>query len=127
MLSKMLLHVLGLERNQVYILNVVKCRPEHNRKPEQDEIEACRPFLQEQIAAVDPKIILTLGATAVQALMQTQRGVTSLRGDWMELDGRPLMPTFHPAYLLRKPEHKGLVFEDLKAVRARYDALGGQS
>jgi len=126
MLGKMLAHVLGLSRESVYILNVVKCRPNNNRKPTQDEIEACRPFLLQQIEAVNPKVILALGTTAAQALLQTDRGVTALRGAWVNVEGRAVMPTFHPAYLLRKPEHKALVFKDLKALRVRYDELGGQ-
>ncbi|MEE2752176.1 MAG: uracil-DNA glycosylase family protein [Myxococcota bacterium] len=125
MLDNMLRHVLGLERSDVYISNVVKCRPPNNRTPEPEEIATCRPFLMRQVEAVKPKVILSLGRPAAQTLLETSRGITSLRGQWAEVGGTPLLPTFHPAYLLRKPQDKRLVFQDLKALKERYDQLGG--
>ena len=127
MLDRMLVHVLGLKREQVYILNVVKCRPPRNRTPQPDEIAACRPFLLQQLEAIQPKVILAMGRPATQTLMETQRGIKAMRGRWQRYrGGTPLMPTFHPAYLLRQPQDKRLTFEDLKAVRLRYDELGGR-
>jgi DNA polymerase len=126
MLDKMLQHVLGLRRNQVYILNIVKCRPPANRTPQPDEIEACRPFLDAQLRAIAPKVILGLGSTANKALLQTSRGIMALRGNWQTWHDVPVMPTFHPAYLLRRPADKAKTFHDLKALRARYDELGGR-
>ena len=126
MLDKMLVHVLGLSREEhVYILNMVKCRPPRNRDPEPDEVEACRPFLEGQLAALQPKVLLVLGRVALQALFRSNESISRVRGTWRDYQGIPTMPTFHPAYLLRKPEDKRLTFADLKAVRARYDELGG--
>jgi len=126
MLDKMLEKVLGLSRSQVYIANVVKCRPPSNRNPLPPEIDACLPFLRRQIVAIRPKLLLVLGSVAYKSLFGAERGITSVRGVWHELDGVPALPTFHPAYLLRQPDDKRLVFEDLKVLRARYDALGGR-
>ena len=126
MLDRMLEHVLGLARTEVYIVNVVKCRPPGNRTPLPEEIAACRPFLDAQIAAVRPKVILSLGRPATQTLLRTGRGIKSLRGRWQLLDGVPVMPTFHPAYLLRQAQDKRLTFQDLKDLRERYDELGGR-
>ena len=126
MLDRMLQHVLGLRREQVYILNVVKCRPPRNRTPQPDEIAACRPFLIKQLEAIEPRVVLAMGRPATQTLLDTQRGIKAMRGRWQLWRGAtPLMPTFHPAYLLRQPQDKRLTFEDLKAVRVRYDELGG--
>lgn len=130
MLDKMLENVLGLRRNQVYILNVVKCRPPKNRNPLPDEVDACRPFLDGQLAAIAPKVILVLGSVAYRAMFRSDAGIKRSRGRWHEHAGAdgptPAMPTFHPAYLLRTPEDKKFTFDDLKAVRQRYDALGGR-
>jgi len=126
MLDNMLKHVLGLERESVYISNVVKCRPPNNRAPEPEETATCRPFLMRQIDAVKPKVILSLGSPAAQTLLGGTASIGSLRGQWHEVNGIPVLPTFHPAYLLRKPEDKRLVFQDLKALNIRYDELGGQ-
>jgi len=125
MLDKMLERVLLLKRNQVYILNVVKCRPPRNRNPEPDEVEACSPFLRKQLEAIRPKVILALGSPAVKTLLGTTRGITQMRGTWHLWDNVPVMPTFHPAYLLRQPQDKRYTFDDLKAAKARYDDLGG--
>lgn len=126
MLDKMLEHVLGLKREQVYILNVVKCRPPKNRNPHPDEVEACRPFLEGQLAAIGPKVVLLLGTVALKALFGAEAGIMRARGRWHEYGGIPVMPTFHPAYLLRKPEDKRLTFDDLKVLRRRYDEAGGK-
>ncbi len=126
MLDKMLENVIGLPRSGVYILNVVKCRPPKNRNPEPDEVDACMPFLRAQIEAIDPKVLLVLGSVPYRSLFPGATGITRARGKWHEYRGLPAMPTFHPAYLLRKPQDKRLTFEDLKAVRARYDELGGR-
>lgn len=126
MLDRMLAHVLGLQRSEVYICNVVKCRPPQNRNPEPDEVAACMPFLERQIEAVAPKMILVLGAVAFRSLFAGQGGILANRGKWRTWRNIPALPTFHPAYLLRKPEDKRLAFEDLKAARARYDQLAGK-
>ena len=126
MLNKMLERVLGLSRDMVYITNVVKCRPPDNRTPLPAEIAACKEVLENQLLAVEPKLILTLGREATQTLLETSRGIKSMRGQWSRWRDVPVLPTFHPAYLLRQPRDKSLVFEDLKALRARYDALGGR-
>lgn len=119
MLDKMLERVIGLPREQVYIANVVKCRPPKNRDPLPDEVATCLPFLQRQIRAVRPKVLLVLGRVAFQSLLQTSQGITRARGRWFTVDGVPTMPTFHPAYLLRKPQDKRLALHDLQAVAAR--------
>jgi DNA polymerase len=126
MLDRMLINVLGLRRDQVYIANVVKCRPPGNRNPLPDEIATCRPFLEAQIRALRPKLMLVLGSVALQALFTPEARITRDRGKWRDWAGIPAIPTFHPAYLLRKPEDKRFTFEDLKALRARYDELGGR-
>ncbi len=114
---------IGLERKDVYIANVVKCRPPDNRAPQPDEVATCSPFLFEQIAAIRPKVIVALGSPAAKLLLNTKVGITRLRGIWHSYCGIPLMPTFHPAYLLRAytPENRRKVWEDLKAARARMD------
>jgi DNA polymerase len=126
MLDKMLENVLGLRRDQVYILNVVKCRPPKNRNPLPEEVEACRPFLDAQFSAIAPKVALVLGSIAYKTVFRTDDGITRRRGRWHEYQGVPVMPTFHPAYLLRKPEDKRYTFDDLKQVRDRYDRVGGK-
>jgi DNA polymerase len=114
---------IGLAREQVYIANVVKCRPPQNRDPEPEEIATCSPYLFRQIEAIVPRVIVALGANAVRTLLGTKTGITRLRGNWGSFRGIPVMPTFHPAYLLRAytVENRRLVFEDLKAARARMD------
>ncbi|MBW1877410.1 MAG: uracil-DNA glycosylase [Deltaproteobacteria bacterium] len=126
MLDKMLENVLGLPRAEVYICNIVKCRPPQNRNPLPDEVDACLPFLQRQIAALEPKVLLVLGTVAFKTLFATSQGIMRSRGIWREYSGIPAMPTLHPAYLLRQPQDKRKAFEDLQAVRARYDELGGR-
>ena len=116
LLDKMIV-AMGYQRDDVYIANIVKCRPPKNRKPEADEIAACAPYLEEQLALVDPKAMVALGGTGVQGLIGTRMGITRMRGTWKLYRGRiPLMPTFHPAYLLRSPDKKRDVWNDLKQV-----------
>ena len=120
-LTEMIEKGIGVPRSEVYIANVVKCRPPQNRDPQPDEIAACSPFLWAQIAAVAPEVLVTLGAPATRTLLGTSTGITRLRGQWHEFRGVPVMPTFHPAYLLRAytPANRRMVYEDLLAVRAR--------
>lgn len=111
-----MLGAMGYARSDVYIGNVIKCRPPDNRTPEQDEIDACMPYLREQIALVRPKVIIAMGTTAVRGLLN-MGGITRIRGRWKLYDAEiPVMPTFHPAYLLRNEAAKRDVWEDLKAV-----------
>ena len=107
---------IGLKREDVYIANVVKCRPPDNRNPEPDEVAACEPFLKKQIDLICPEIIVGLGKFAVQTLLQSKVPITKVRGNWHSYHGIKLMPTFHPAYLLRNPADKKLVWEDIKKV-----------
>ena len=107
---------MGLKREDVYIANVVKCRPPENRNPEPDEVTSCEPFLKKQIDLVRPEIIVGLGKFAVQTLLQSKVPITRLRGNWHTYHGIKLMPTFHPAYLLRNPADKKLVWDDIKKV-----------
>jgi DNA polymerase len=107
---------MGLKRSDVYIANVVKCRPPDNRNPEPDEVAACEPFLKRQIDLIRPEIIVGLGKFAVQCLLQSKAPITKVRGNWHRYHGIKLMPTFHPAYLLRNPADKKLVWEDIKKV-----------
>ena len=107
---------IGLRREDVYIANVVKCRPPDNRDPEPDEVAACEPFLKKQIDLIGPEIIVALGRFAVQTLLQSKIPITKLRGNWHSYHGIKLMPTFPPAYLLRNPADKKLVWEDIQKV-----------
>ena len=107
---------MALAREDVYIANVVKCRPPQNRNPEADEVASCEPFLKKQIELIRPEIIVALGKFAVQTLLQSKVPITRLRGNWHTYMGIKLMPTFHPAYLLRNPADKKLVWEDIKKV-----------
>ncbi len=117
---------LGLSRNDVYIANVVKCRPPQNRAPLPDETEACTKFLYRQLELIRPRVIVTLGAPAQMALSGVNLGITKLRGQWQSWRGIRLMPTFHPAYLLRSPAAKKEFWEDLKAVMAELGIDRGQ-
>jgi uracil-DNA glycosylase family 4 len=109
---------MGLQRKDVYICNVVKCRPPENRQPEEDEVRTCSPFLMRQIDAIAPKVIVCLGAVAAKTLLQTNRGISQFRGEWLEFRGRKLLATYHPAYLLRNPPAKSEVWKDLQKVMA---------
>lgn len=117
LLTKMI-EAMGYRREQVYIANVVKCRPPGNRNPEPDEIEACEPFLRRQIEAIQPKVIVALGKFAAQTLLRSTIPITKLRGTWSSYGGVRLMPTFHPAYLLRSPQEKKTAWADLQLVMA---------
>jgi DNA polymerase len=130
LLEKILQSVKINTEKDVYICNVNKCRPPNNRVPTNEEIEACKPYLLEQIRLVNPKIILLTGATAVKGLIGDKRGITKIRGTWMEWEGRLCMPIFHPSYLLRNPSRevgspKWLMWQDIQAVRAKYDEMLG--
>jgi DNA polymerase len=107
---------MGLRRSDVYICNVIKCRPPDNRNPEADEVAACEPFLMRQIDLVQPRAIVALGTFAVQALLKVKTPISRLRGNWHEVRGVKLMPTFHPAYLLRSPGEKRWVWQDIQEV-----------
>jgi len=120
LLEKILL-AMNLSRETVYICNVIKCRPPGNRDPKPDEIAACEPFLKQQLALIKPEIIITLGRFAAQTLLKTSAPIGRLRGQWREYEGIALMPTFHPAYLLRNPSGKRPVWEDMKLVMQRLD------
>jgi uracil-DNA glycosylase family 4 len=113
-----MIEAMGLERKDVYICNVVKCRPPENRQPEKDEVAQCSPFLMRQIDAIAPKVIVCLGSTAAQTVLETTRGISQFRGQWLEFRGRKLMATYHPAYLLRNPAAKSEVWKDLQKVMA---------
>jgi DNA polymerase len=115
LLTKMI-EAMGYRREEVYIANVVKCRPPGNRDPEPDEIAACEPFLKAQIAAVGPKVVVALGRFAVQTLLRDPTPISRQRGCWRDYEGVRLMPTFHPAYLLRNPPEKKRAWEDLQLV-----------
>ena len=112
-----------LRREDVYIANVVKCRPPRNRDPEPDEVESCEPFLIRQIELVKPRVIIALGKFAAQTLVRSSAPVSRLRGQWHDYQGIRLMPTFHPAYLLRNPGDKRLVWEDIKSVLRELGAV----
>jgi uracil-DNA glycosylase family 4 len=111
-----MIDAMGLQRKDVYICNVVKCRPPGNRAPEPDEVQACSPYLLRQVDAIKPKVIVCLGAVAARTLLQTTRGISQIRGEWLEWRGRKLMVTYHPAYLLRNPPAKADVWKDLQKV-----------
>lgn len=119
-----IIEAIGLTRDQVYIANVIKCRPPGNRNPEPDEVAACEGFLFRQIDAVAPRVIVPLGKFAAQCLLRTTDPITRLRGRRFEYRGATLIPTFHPAYLLRNPSAKREVWEDMKQVRALVESGG---
>ncbi len=119
LLTRIITGGMGLTRDDVYIANVIKCRPPGNRNPEPDEIVACEPFLHRQIAIVRPRVIVTLGKFATQALLRETRPISKLRGNWLDYRGVPVMPTFHPAYLLRNPSDKRIVWADIQLVMNR--------
>jgi DNA polymerase len=122
LLTKMI-EAMGFRRDEVYIANVVKCRPPGNRDPEPDEIDACEPFLKAQIAAVGPRIVVALGRFAVQTLLRDPTPISKQRGRWRAYEGVKLMPTFHPAYLLRNPPEKKRAWEDLQLVMKEFGKL----
>ena len=113
-----MIEAMGLQRKDVYICNVVKCRPPENRLPEKDEVAECSPFLLRQLDTINPKVIVCLGACAAQTLLETNRGISQFRGQWLDFRGKKLMATYHPAYLLRNPSAKSEVWQDLQKVMA---------
>jgi DNA polymerase len=123
LLTKMI-EAMGFARSEVYIANVVKCRPPGNRDPEPDEIAACEPFLKAQIAAIRPRVVVALGRFAVQTLLRDATPIGKQRGRWREYEGVRLMPTFHPAYLLRNPAEKKPAWEDLQLVMKEFGKSG---
>ena len=126
MLEKMLNHVLGLTGPEVYLLNIVKSKSNQNKDLRSDDVIECRAFLKHQVEVIQPKIVLVLGTQALKAIFGPKANALNTRGRWAEWQGVPVMPTFHPNYLLRNSGDKRLTFQDLKAVRARYDAEGGR-
>jgi DNA polymerase len=123
LLTKMI-EAMGYSRSDVYICNVLKCRPPGNRNPEPDEVASCEPFLKRQLAAIRPRMIVALGKFAAQCLLRDDTPITRLRGGFRSYEGIPLMPTLHPAYLLRDPSKKKLAWEDLKAVNVALARVG---
>jgi DNA polymerase len=111
-----MIEAMGLRRADVYICNVVKCRPPENRLPENDEITTCSPFLLRQLGVIQPKVICCLGACSAQTLLQTNQGISRFRGEWFDFLGSKLIATYHPAYLLRNPAAKSEVWKDLQKV-----------
>ncbi len=116
LLTEIITKGMKMRREDVYIANVVKCRPPENRNPEPDEIASCEPFLLKQLELIQPRIIVALGTFAAQTLLKTKTPISRLRGSWHSYHGIKLMPTLHPAYLLRNPNDKRLVWQDIQAV-----------
>ena len=116
LLTEIITKGMGLRREDVYIANVIKCRPPDNRNPEPDEVASCEPFLVRQLGLIGPQVIVALGKFAAQTLLRTKTPITKLRGQWGDYRGIKVMPTFHPAYLLRNPGDKRLVWIDIKEV-----------
>ena len=115
LLTKMI-QAMGLTREEVYIANIIKCRPPQNRNPMPDEIASCEPFLIAQLSTIQPRLICSLGTFATQTLLRTQDKISKLRGRFHHYNGIPVMPTYHPAYLLRNPQDKRLVWEDMQKI-----------
>jgi uracil-DNA glycosylase family 4 len=113
-----IIKAMRLTRDDVYIANVIKCRPPENRNPEPDELEACRPYIRKQLEHIKPRVVVTLGRFALQSLTGKGYAISSVRGQWLESDGIKVMPTYHPAYLLRTPSAKKEVWADMKKVMA---------
>jgi uracil-DNA glycosylase len=113
-----MIEAMGLKRSDVYICNVVKCRPPENRLPEKDEITTCSPYLLRQLGVIAPKVICALGSCSAQTLLQTTQGISRFRGEWFDLHGAKFIATYHPAYLLRNPPAKGEVWKDLQKIMA---------
>ena len=118
LLTEIITKGMKLRREDVYIANVIKCRPPDNRNPEPDEVASCEPFLLRQLELIGPEVIVALGKFAVQTLLRVKTPITQLRGRWYDYHGIKLMPTFHPAYLLRNPADKRLVWQDIQKVMA---------
>jgi uracil-DNA glycosylase family 4 len=118
-----IIQAIQLTREEVYIANIIKCRPPGNRNPEPDEIRSCEPFLIKQLQAIRPGLICALGTFAAQTLLKTEDKISLLRGRFHSYQGIPLMPTYHPAFLLRNPNFKRDVWEDMKKIKKEYDRL----
>ena len=118
-----IIEAMKLTREQVYICNIIKCRPPGNRNPEPDETASCEPFLIGQLQAIKPKLICALGNFATQILLRTKEPISKLRGRFHSYQGIPVLPTFHPAYLLRNPYEKKTVWEDMKLLQREYERL----
>jgi len=118
-----IIRAINLRREDVYICNIIKCRPPKNRNPEPDEIEACKPFVLKQLDVIRPRLICALGSVAAQALLETAAPIGILRGRFHSFRGVKLMPTYHPAYLLRNPAKKREVWEDMQMIQKEYQAL----
>ncbi|MDD5559081.1 uracil-DNA glycosylase [Candidatus Methylomirabilis sp.] len=118
-----IIEAMKLTREQVYICNIIKCRPPGNRNPESDEITACEPFLVAQLQAIQPKLICALGTFAAQTLLRTKEPISKLRGRFHDYHGIPVLPTFHPAYLLRNPHEKKTVWADMQLLQRQYEIL----
>jgi uracil-DNA glycosylase len=127
LLTEIITKGMRLARSDVYIANVIKCRPPGNRNPEPDEVASCEPFLVRQIELIAPEVIVALGKFAAQTLLRTKAPITQLRGRWFDYHGIRLMPTFHPAYLLRNPADKRLVWQDIRQVMERLGLPGGKA
>ena len=113
-----IIEAIDLRRDDIYIANIIKCRPPQNRNPEPDEVASCEPFLFRQVDVIEPKVIVALGKYAAQTLLRTDSPISRLRGRVFDYRGAKLIPTFHPAYLLRNPSSKREVWEDMKLVRS---------
>jgi len=116
-----IIKAMKLTRDDVYIANVIKCRPPENRNPEQDELDMCRPYIRQQVEIIQPKVIVTLGRFALQSLTEKGFAISSVRGQWLDYNGVKVMPTYHPAYLLRNPAAKKEVWADMKKVMSELE------
>ena len=125
LLSRTILAI-GLNRDQVYVANILKCRPPNNRDPLAEEVAQCEPFLFKQIETIKPLVIVALGRYAAQTTLRTETPISRLRGSFQEYRGIPLMPTFHPSYLLRSSSKKREVWQDMQAVRRKLQELGSR-
>ncbi len=119
-----IIQAMGMQREDVYICNIIKCRPPNNRTPESDEILACQPFLLKQLQAIGPQFICALGGPATQTLLRTKEPISRLRGKFYDFHGTPLLPTYHPAFLLRNPHEKKTVWEDMKLLLRELQRAG---
>ena len=118
-----IIQAIQLKREEVYIANIIKCRPPENRNPEPDEIAACEPFLVKQLQVIQPRLICALGTFAAQTLLKSEEKISALRGRFHQYQEIPVMPTYHPAYLLRNASRKREVWEDMKKIKQEYDKL----
>jgi DNA polymerase len=120
-----MIRAMGFDRGQVFIGNIIKCRPPNNRDPHPDEMKTCEPFLHRQLELIRPRVICALGRIAIQTLLRSTQPISKIRGKWHAYKGIPLMPTYHPAYLLRNPNGKRPAWEDLQAIMAKLEELKG--